>query len=93
MPSLQKPPESSKDKMAPNETPKANPKQSKKNKRTLLTPDDNYKFDAIGSPLPISTVTHNHFSRVTEDVDHNKGEQQSKKPINIQPLYQLSKHS
>ena len=78
MPNLQKPTDLSKRKMEANKTPKATQKQSNKNKGTLLTTDNTYEFDAIGSPLPGSTVAHNHFSHVTEDKDHNKGDQQNK---------------
>ena len=78
MPNLQKPTESSKHKMAPNKTPKAAQKQSNKNKGTLLTKDDDYKFDATGSPLPCSTVAPNHFSHDPEDRDQDKGDKQNK---------------
>ena len=48
MSNLQKPPESSKDKMVANKISKVNSKQSNKNKGTLLTRDINMEFEAIG---------------------------------------------
>ena len=75
--------------MVANKTPKANPKQSNKN-RSLLTQEINMEFDATGSPLPSSSVTHNHSSCVTQQEDHDAIEQQNRdklqKPIKIQPL-------
>ena len=73
--------------MVANKTLKANPKQGKKNKLTPFTQEINMEFDAIGSPLASWSVTHNHFSCVTQQEDHDAIEQKIetnyKKPINI----------
>ena len=71
MPNLQKPPESSKDKMVTNKTPKASSQQSNKNKQTLKTQDINMEFEAIGSPLPDPSVTQKHPSNVTQPEEHD----------------------
>ena len=76
MHNLQKPPESPKDQMVENKTPKENFTQSNKIKQALLTQNIKMEFEAIGTPIPDPSVTQNHSSHVSEPEEHDAIDQQ-----------------